>query len=111
MKIRSLYTAILPDGRIIEGGATAASAVEAAKAAGVEGDIVVEDLGTLTSTVSNPRRRNPKMDLGEVLGQAGLPASITKAEVFALTPEAAVDAFGNIASFYQNQLLLLQIRW
>ena len=103
MKIRSLYTAILPDGRIIEGGATAASAVEAAKAAGVEGDIVVEDLGTLTSTVSNPRRRNPKMDLGEVLGQAGLPASITKAEVFALTPEAAVARIRPLFAFLASE--------
>lgn len=103
MKIRQMYTAILPDGRIIEGGATAASAVEAAQAAGVDGHIVVEDMGTLTSTVSNPRRRNPAMALSEVLSMAGLPVSVAKSEVFALTPEAAVARIRPLFAFLASE--------
>jgi len=103
MKIRALYAAILPDGRIVEGGATAASAVEAAKAAGVEGNIVVEDMGTLTSTVSNPRRRNPSTDPKDALSMAGLPASISKEEVFALTPEAAVARIRPLFAFLASE--------
>lgn len=103
MKIHQMYTAILPDGRIIEGGSTAASAVEAAKAAGVEGNIVVEDMGTLTSTVSNPRRRNPSTDPKDALSQAGLPASISKEEVFGLTPEAAVARIRPLFAFLASE--------
>ncbi|NDD28449.1 MAG: hypothetical protein EB084_09325 [Proteobacteria bacterium] len=104
MMITQMYAAILPDGRILEGGQTAASAVEAAKAAGVEGNIVVEDLGTLARTpTQNPRRRNPAKSLDEVLGLAGLPDSISKNDVFALTPEQAVERIRPLFAFLASE--------
>ena len=104
MKITQMYAAILPDGRILEGGQTAASAVEIARAAGVEENIVVEDVGTLSRTLTqNPRRRNPAMSLDKVLGMAGLPDSISKSDVFALTPEQAVDRIRPLFAFLASE--------
>jgi acetyltransferase len=63
-----------------------------------------------------PWRWRPQAELGKPLlacwmGDASVPARsmLSEAGIPSFrTPEAAVDAFGNIASFYQNQLLLQQ---
>jgi len=103
MKITQMYAAILPDGRILEGGQTAESAVAVARAAGIEGNIVVDDLGTLTRTPTQSPRRNPAKGLDEVLGRAGLPDSISQEEVFALTPEQAVERIRPLFAFLVSE--------
>jgi hypothetical protein len=110
MKITPLYVSVLPDGRIIEGGTTAASAVDAARSAGVDGNIIVDDIGTL----GTPRRSNPTRNglptkaeraeaLDKALLQAGLPTRVTKEEVFALTPEQAMERLRPLFCFLVSE--------
>jgi hypothetical protein len=109
MKYTSLYVTMLPDGRIIEGGQTAESALVAAKAAGEDiTGMIVDDVGELSRTLEGSSfRTNPKDRdtlLRDALERAGLPRKgITKAEVFALTPEQAVERLRPLFAFLKSE--------
>ncbi len=104
MKITPMYVAMLPDGTIFEGGTTAESAARIVKAQGVE-NVVVDDIGDLREAVlrNNPLSAPARTSLRGALKIAGLPESISKEEVFALTPEAAVARIRPLFSFLVSE--------
>lgn len=104
MKITPVYVALLPDGRIFEGGSTAESAARIVKAQGVE-NVVVDDIGDLREAVrrTNPLSGAAHTSLRGALKIAGLPESISKEEVFALTPEEAVARIRPLFSFLVSE--------
>lgn len=109
MKYTSLYVTMLPDGRIIEGGQTVESALIATREAGEDiTGMLVDDVGELPRTLEGSSfRTNPK-DRDEVLRdalqRAGLPRNgITKEQVFALTPEQAVERVRPLFAFLKSE--------
>lgn len=104
MKITPVYVAMLPDGTIFEGGTTAESAARIAKAEGIE-NVVVDDIGDLREAVlrTNPLNKAAQTSLRGALKVAGLPTSISKEEVFALTPEDAVARIQPLFSFLVSE--------
>jgi hypothetical protein len=94
-----MYVAILPDGTILPGGATADSAVKAMEREGVSvKGTEVDDIGSASVLSHEVRRNEGRSDAGSAyaknaLKNAGLPARLTRSEVMGgelADPENAV---------------------
>lgn len=87
MTTSSFYVGILPDGTVVEGGATPDSAVRGVRASGFSGNIVVDE----TPPTENGARPVDLRKLVEsAVKRSGL-RPIRMQEVMALTPEQAVE--------------------
>jgi len=87
MRVKPMYVAILPDGTILPGGATADSAVRAMAREGVSvKGTEVDDIGSATTLAHEVRRNEGRSDAGSAyaknaLKNAGLPARLTYGDV------------------------------
>ena len=87
MRVKPMYVAILADGTILPGGATADSAVKAMEREGVSPmGTQVDDIGSATTLAHEVRRNEGHSDTGSAyaknaLKNAGLPARLTRSDV------------------------------
>jgi hypothetical protein len=89
MSPTSFYIGILPDGTLLQGGATPESATSKVKATGFDGTIVVDEV----PPTENEGRAAPEAGdrfVRLAVARSGL-RPVTKQEVMALTPEQAVE--------------------
>jgi hypothetical protein len=97
----SFYVGILPDGTLLQGGATPESATRQVKATGFDGTIVVDEV----PPTENEGRAAPEAGdrfVRLAVARSGL-RPVTKQEVMALTPEQAVERLYPILRHLKTQ--------
>jgi hypothetical protein len=96
VSIQSFYVGILPDGRMVQGGATPESAVREVEATGFSGKIVVDEV----PPSENPANLQKLVDTA--IRRSGL-RPIRKEQVMSLTPEQAVERLRPIMGLLGTQ--------
>lgn len=95
----SFYIGILPDGTVLQAGATPESAVEKVRDTGFSGKIVVDET---PPTENEGRFIRPEATLDSAIKRSGL-SPIRKSEVMAISPEQAVERLRPILKHLNTQ--------
>ena len=95
---RSFYVGILPDGTVVEGGATPDSAVQKVRATGFTGKVMVDEV----PPSENPSDRTLQKMVETAVKRSGL-KPIRMQQVMALTPEQAVARLRPIVGLLGTQ--------